>query len=96
MIDFDLLLKTIHSTRETINGLSFDDACFTLNGFNKDETLFDYETILDDNYSMIGTVENENGKPVINDYCLYEVWDKGEQVLAITENEIKEQIERLK
>lgn len=96
MIDFVKVLATINEIRDMINGLDFDQAGKKLAGYNCDGTLFDYDYPIDETYYIVGTIDNNNGKPVINDYCLYVVWDKHEQVLSMTESEIKEQIERLK
>lgn len=96
MIDFNTLLEIINDTRKLIKNMTFDEAYSMLDGFNKDENLFDYKCYLSDGYDIIGTIENDNGKPIMSSDCLYEVWDDHYQILSMTEDEIKEQVDRLK
>lgn len=101
--DFERLLYAIKHIRKEIKGMTFEQAFEYLGGHNKDETLFDYYIEIDgyDGY-MIGTIENKNGKAFMDkDSTFYEVWSTDDdcfdtQTLAMTENEIREQVDRLK
>lgn len=99
---FEQVLDTIESVRKEIQGMSFDDAAHQLGGYNYDGTLFDYDYGIDGNRYLVGTILNENGKAYMNqDSNFYEIWESpsemfATQILAMTENEIREQVDRLK
>ena len=100
---FERTHKAISEVRDRIKGMTFEQAFEYLGGHNKDETLFDYYIEVDgyDGY-MIGTIENKNGKAFMDkENTFYEVWSTDDdcfdtQTLAMTENEIREQVDRLK
>lgn len=100
---FDKTIKEINKIRKEIKGMTFEQAAYHLGGYNCDGTLFDYDRgIRDFDGYLVGTVLNKNGKAYMNkDSNFYEVWQEttlgfSEQVLAMTEQEIREQIDRLK
>lgn len=99
---FKKLLKEIKAIRKEIKGLTFEQAGKRLGGYNYDGELFDYDWGIDDGLYLVGTIHDKNGKPYMDkDSSFYEVWDSGngtfgEQVLSMTENEVIEQLDRLK
>ena len=98
---FKKLLKEIENIREEIKGMTFDQAGKTLGGYNCDGELFDYDWGIDTNLYLVGTVFNKDGMAYMDtDSSFYEVWETtsgtfGEQVLSMTEDEVREQLERL-
>ena len=96
------LFKEIKAIRKEIKGLTFEQAGKRLGGYNYDGELFDYDWGIDDGLYLVGTIHDKNGKPYMDkDSSFYEVWDSGngtfgEQVLSMTENEVIEQLDRLK
>lgn len=97
MNTFAQALKAIQQAKEKINGLSFEQAFVLLNGHNKDDDLFDFyiDEITQMQDYLIGTVCNKNGNALISDTVLWEYWDGDYEIWAMTEEEIKEQKERL-
>ena len=92
MNTFAQALESIAKIHKLIQGMSFEQAHQELQGFNKDESLFDYW--VDDN--IIGTIYNKNGMAFIDPKAsVYEFWKGHEQIWAMTEEEIEEQKERL-
>lgn len=91
----------INEIREKIKNMTFDQARKELDGFNNDGELFDYNWGLDSEYYLVGTIHNKDDKPVMdNDDSLYEIWYEtsmldSRQIISMTENEIKEQVDRL-
>ena len=103
MVEFKQILNAIEQIRKEIKDKSFDQAGKWLGGYNYDGTLFDYDWGIDStDLYLVGTILNKKGKPYMDkDKVFYEVWDSskgtfGEQVLSMTEEEIREQVERLK
>ena len=101
--DFERVLHAINQVRKEIKGMTFEQAGKCLGGYNCDGELFDYDWGIDDyDGYIVGTILNKNGKPYMNkDSNFYEVWQMGDncfgtQVLSMTENEIREQVDRLK
>lgn len=97
---FELTLDTINLVRQRIENLNFNQALDRLVGFNNDGTLFDYNLPINESLYIVGTIENDNGFPKMSDTCLYEVWQESSmlesrQVISMTEDEIKQQIDRL-
>lgn len=98
---FELLLDAIEQVRADVKGLTFEQAIQKLDGFNVCDELFDYQWDIDGNRYIIGTIENNNGKASMDaENSFYELWEMSpgcfsEQALAMTENEIREQVERL-
>jgi hypothetical protein len=92
MTSFESALESIKEVHEQIIGLTFEQAYKQLQGFNKDDNLFDY--YVDEN--VIGTIHNNNGMAFMdtND-SFYEYWEDDECLWAMTEDEIAEQADRL-
>lgn len=92
MNTFAQALESIAKIHKLIQGMTFEQAFEELGGFNKDETLFDFN--VDEN--IIGTIHNNDGMAFMdtND-SFYEYWDGADQLWAMTEEEIREQKERL-
>ena len=104
MVDFKQVLNAIEQIRKEIKGMTFEQAGKWLGGYNYDGTLFDYDWGIDSTSAyLVGTILNKKGKPYMpTDNNFYEVWDTpdeksfAEQVLAMTEDELREQVKRLK
>ena len=94
---FEIALDKIQSAKELIKDLTFEQAFELLDGHNKDDDLFDFyiDEITQMQDYLIGTVCNKNGMAVIEDTVLWEYWDGDTEIWAMTEEEIKEQKERL-
>lgn len=94
---FEIALEKIQYAKEQIKGLTFEQAFELLDGHNKDNNLFDFylDEITNIQDYLIGTVDNKNGMAVIEDTVLWEYWDGNEEIWEMTEEEIKEQVERL-
>lgn len=98
---FKKLLKEIKAIRKEIKGMTFEQARKQLCGYNCDGELFDYDWEIDSELNIVGTIYNKDGKAYMDkDSSFYEVWDSesgtfGEQVLSMTENEVREQLDRL-
>lgn len=102
MIDFNKILKTIEQIEKEIKGLSFEQAAKSLAGYNYDGQLFDYDYPIDDTYFLVGTIVNDHDKPVMYKNSFYEIWTEetgnnrfASQILAMTEEEIRQQVKRL-
>lgn len=98
---FERTHKAISEVRDKINGMTFDQAANALGGYNCDGELFDYDYPIDDGYYFVGTIHNQDGKAYMDtDDSFYDVWYatdmlNARQVLAMTKQEILEQIDRL-
>lgn len=98
---FEQILDAIEQVRADIKGLTFKQAIQKLDGYNVCDELFDYQWDIDGNRYIIGTIENNGGKAIMDaETTFYELWETSpgcftEQSLAMTENEIREQVERL-
>lgn len=89
IIPYREVYNDIQEVKAMIRGLSFEDACKKLYGFNEDGELFDY------NYGDFeGTVINDNGLAKISDDCTYGILypDGSYADECVTEEEIKEYI----
>jgi len=92
MYNFKQAYEGIQEVKKKIEGLSFDDACELLCGYNMDNELCDF-----DYWNFAGTIYNENGKAITSDTCLYSVYpdnflETSEEPIDLTEQEIKERI----
>ena len=103
MLDLKKVLETIEQIQEEIKGLSLEQACRRLGGYSFDGELFDYDYPIDQNYYLVGTIVNDNGKAVLDEKSFIEIWTAEfennrfqSQVLAMTRSEIEQQVERLK
>lgn len=87
IIPYEQVYNDIQKVKEMIKGLSFEDACEKLCGFNKDSELFDY------NFGDFeGTVINDKGMAKIDDNCTYGIFypDGNYADDCITEEDIKD------
>lgn len=94
--NFYRALMAIDETRAAVAGCRFDKAYDVLEGFNlEDGVLFDYELELEGGISLIGTMYNTNGAATMDaDKTYYECWRGCEMLWCMTENEIREQVDR--
>ena len=95
MIMWKEIEKELKKVENYIQDCSFETACKMLKGWNNDGTLFDFSWATD-KVDIIATVNNHDGKPVIEDGSFIEIYDGDELPSAeMSRAEIQEQIERL-
>lgn len=83
MKKYDDILEQIEEVEEIIKDLTFEQAAKSLNGYNNDKTLFDY-----DYKDFASTINNENGRPVMG--YNYDIYENGQVLETLTKEEIKE------
>lgn len=80
-------LKDINKVKKMIKGLSYDEACILLAGFNNTGENFDF-----DFGCITGTVENDQGLAVITEQSAFDIYSSEGMIDCLTEKEIKEKV----
>ena len=96
MIDFRQLANDIDAVEEKLKTMTFEEAVKHFSVHYCDEELCDFDCGRD----MIGTINNNNGRPYISEHTYFEIFqndDRGMPYIALmmTKEEIKEQAYRL-